>query len=192
MEQIIDNMKIEILIKPTPELLAGVTIPVLKHGTDMVEIKTGDEDVNSCDAVFTSNHDFSLGIKTADCAPLCITDGEKIGIAHVGWRGLCAGLPQKMLEKFDTENISVYVGPYIHSFEIQKDDCFDKIKESGLSNFVMEENGHLIFNSKEALLSLLPPNTIFDERDTFLDLSFPSYRRDKTSERFYTIVRFNV
>ena len=48
----------------------------------------------------------------------------------------------------------------------------------------------IIFEFKKAVFSLLPENTIFDPRNTFEDLTLPSYRRDKTKERFVTTVSF--
>ena len=30
----------------------------------------------------------SLVVKTADCMPVIITDEKKIGIVHIGWKGL--------------------------------------------------------------------------------------------------------
>ena len=49
----------------------------------------------------------------------------------------------------------------------------------------------MYFNFKKALLSIMPENVvILDERNTFEDLSLPSYRRDKTKDRLLTVISF--
>ena len=118
------------------------------------------------------------------------TDDEKIGIAHIGWRGLCLGLIEKMLINFDLKNLHVFVGPFNHSFEIKKDFCFEKIQEKFGEKYFVEEKGNIIFLFKDAIMSLLPKNTEFDSRNTFKDLSLPSFRRDKTEERLVTVISF--
>lgn len=178
------------LFLPSEPVRGNVIIPRLVHGTNIVTIVSGDENVENCDALITENRDISLGIKTADCAPVCFSDGKTIGIAHIGWRGLCLGLVEKMMAHFDATNLSVYVAPFLHSFEIQKDSCYDQITQKFGGRFTEQKNDQLIFNFKNAIGSLLPPQAIFDSRNTATDFSLPSYRRDKTSERFITAVSF--
>ncbi len=178
------------LFLPGEQVPHGVIIPHLTHGSTIVTIVTGDENVGDCDALVTANHSITLGIRTADCAPVCFSDGERIGIAHVGWRGLCLGLTEKMLTQFDAAALSVYVAPFLRSFRIQKDSCYDKITQKFGERFITEQSGELIFHFKDALASLLPPQTVYDERDTATDLSFPSHRRDGTKDRFVTVVSF--
>jgi len=174
------------------ENVAGntVVIPELPHGSNIVNIVSGTEDLSDCDALMTRNHNLSLGIKTADCAPVCFSDGEKIGIAHIGWRGLCLGLIGKMLNEFEATSLSVYVAPFLHSFTIQKDFCYEQITQKFGERFITHQFGELIFRFKDAITSLLPPQTVYDSRNTASDPSFPSYRRNKTDKRFITVVRF--
>lgn len=170
----------------------NIIIPKLSHGSNIVTIVTGDENVEDCDALVTENHSASLGIKTADCAPICFGDGKMIGIAHIGWRGLCLGLVEKMLTNFDADNLSVYVAPFLHSFEIQKDFCYEQITQKFGERFIEQKADKLVFNFKGAINSLLPSQTVYDARDTATDLSLPSYRRDKTKERLATTVSFSA
>lgn len=178
------------LFLPSDPISKDVVAPHLTHGSNIVTIVTGDENLADCDALITESREFSLGIKTADCASICFSDGKKIGIAHIGWRGLCLGLIEKMLTHFDTANLSIYVAPFLHSFEIQKDFCYEQLSQKFGQKYFSEEGGKLIFNFKYAINSLLPSQTQYDARDTESDLTFPSYRRDKTTERFVTVVRF--
>lgn len=188
-ERIIGAMRIETVIPPA-ELRAGVCMPRLVHGAEIAEVNTGDENLEGFDGLITANRSLSLGIKTADCAPICFSDGTTIGIAHIGWRGLCAGLVEKMLERFNADQLSMYVGPFLHSFEIQRDSCYDQITAKFGEQFITEGSGKIIFNFKGAIDSLVPPGAVYDERDTAADRSLPSYRRDKTRERFCTVVSF--
>lgn len=160
------------------------------HGDKIIEIITGDEKLDNCDALITKNRNFSLGVRTADCAPICFTDGGKIGIAHIGWRGLCLSLIEKMLGKFNHENSRVFIGPFYHSFEIKKDFCYGKIQEKFGDKYFIESGDKITFLFKDAIMSLLPRDVQIDPRNTFEDLSLPSYRRDKTSKRLVTVISF--
>jgi hypothetical protein len=45
-----------------------------------------------CDALVTAYPDLPLAITAADCVPVVLTAGERVGAAHAGWRGLEAGI----------------------------------------------------------------------------------------------------
>lgn len=167
-----------------------VIIPYQIHGSNFVEIITGDEDLNNCDALITSNREFKLGIKIADCASVCLGDGKKIGIIHIGWRGLCSDLCEKVLDLFNKDNLEIYVSPFLHSFEIKKDYCYDAILKKFGDKFIHDSGSDIMFNFERAIRSILPKNTVFDERNTKDDLTLPSNRRDKTKERLLTVISF--
>ena len=40
------------------------------------------------DALVTKNKNLPLVVLTADCMPVLISDDEKIGVIHIGWKGL--------------------------------------------------------------------------------------------------------
>ncbi len=168
----------------------GVIIPILRHGDSLVWIQAGVEDISACDALITMNRNLSLGIATADCAPICFSDGEKIAIAHIGWRGLCLGLIEKVLTEINRDSIEIFVGPHLRVFEIQRDFCYEIITQKFGDKFFTYENSKIIFNFKDAIASLLPLQTIFDTRNTGYDLEIPSWRRNKTSKRLITVVQF--
>jgi len=181
--------RLELFLSPEKVEKKGLHMAHLSHGSKIVTLQSGNEDLADCDALMTENHEFSLGIKTADCAPVCFNDEKRIGIAHVGWRGLCLGLIEKMMTHFDTAALTVYVAPFLHSFEIQKDFCYEQIiKKFGERHFERQSD-KLIFNFKDAIGSLLPPQAVCDPRNTATELSFPSHRR-KTNSRFVTVVSF--
>ncbi len=164
----------------------------LERADKLVVIASGEESLENVDAAVTARKDATLAIRTRDCAPICFGDGKRIGIAHVGWQGFSMGLVEKALQYFNPETLVVYVGPFMHSFEIQRDFCYDAlIKKDGAAAFIIEnEGGKLVFEFKKALAELLPENTAFDTRNTFADPELPSYRRDKESKGFLTAVSF--
>src|SRR3989339_1770407 len=168
-----------------------VITPEQVHGNNIVEIITGKENLENCDALVTSSKGFKLGIKTADCASICIGDGKKISIIHIGWRGLCSGLYEKVIGLFKSENLEIYVGPFLHSFQIQKDYCYDVIIKKFGNKFIKDSADGVTFDFQGAIKSILPKNAIFDERNTKDDLTLPSNRRDKTRDRLLTVISFS-
>ncbi len=170
--------------------IEGIVVPKLCHGNNVVEVRSLNDDVTDCDAVITSDASIALGIKTADCAPICFSDGTKIGIAHVGWRGLCLGLIEKTLKEFNERSLEVVIGPRLDTFPIQRDSCYNKIVEMFGERFFRYEGETITFLFKEAIASRLPTDAIFDTRSTGEDYTLPSHRRDKTSTRLLTVVEF--
>lgn len=186
-----EKLKVDIVVSDMRRSCEGVIVPQLCHGDRIVLIDTGTEAVTQCDALITKNHHVQLGVTTADCAPICFGDGKNIGIAHAGWRGLCLGLIEKMLKHFDHDTLEVFVGPHLNTFEVQKDFCYDAIVKKFGENFFTIEDTKIIFHFKDAIQSCFSIPIVFDPRSTGTDLTLPSYRRNKTSERILTIVQCN-
>ena len=73
------------------------------HGTDVYDVDDHRDlpcpGEISADALITSRSDRVLAIMTADCLPVVLgsADGEVIGVAHAGWRGLAAGVLENTL-----------------------------------------------------------------------------------------------
>ncbi len=72
------------------------------------------------DGLATRTRGLSLGILTADCAPVLFADVEAgvIGAAHAGWRGALAGIAQSAIAAMETlgarrERIVAVLGPTI-------------------------------------------------------------------------------
>ncbi len=171
-----------------PNFLENVIVPNQTHSNNVIEIITWKEDLIDCDGIFTNRkNNFKLAIKTADCSAIVFCDGKRYWIIHVGWRWLLNWIIEKMLEKFD--NPKVFVAPFLKSFEIQKDFCYDLLFEKLWDSYFENIDNKIIFNFEKALKSLLWIKTKFDERDTLDDLNFYSYRRNKTDKRNYTILK---
>ncbi len=183
-------MQVAIYPHPVMPMPAPLILDLARKDT-LIVIATGEESVVDTDAAVTTNKDITLAIRTRDCAPICFSDGKKIGIAHVGWQGYALGLTEKTLGYFDLENLVVYVGPFLNSFEIKKDFCYDALMAKPETvSYIDEVGGTLTFRFKDALASILPENTFFDTRTTWTDPTLPSHRREKESIGFLTTVSF--
>ncbi|MCX6713334.1 MAG: polyphenol oxidase family protein [Candidatus Vogelbacteria bacterium] len=182
-------MRVEIFL-PDENVSEGIIIPKLCHGSKIVTVETGEEDLQDCDGLVTENKELTLGIRTADCAPVCMSDGEKIAIVHVGWRGLCGSIIEEALKNFEVTP-SVYVGPFLHSFDIQKDFCYDQIRRKFLGLYLEDKTDKMIFDFRAAVASLLPDDSVLDQRNNATELMFPSFRRNKTKDRFVTAISFS-
>ena len=72
-------------------------------------------DEPEADAAVTSTPGTVLAILTADCLPvlLCSRDGDEIGAAHAGWRGLAAGVLEATVLAMQTppDRLMAWLGP---------------------------------------------------------------------------------
>jgi YfiH family protein len=73
------------------------------------------------DAIITNQPGLAIGVKTADCVPIFITDKVKriVGVAHAGWRGTALNIAAKVVDIFvnrfasQTDDIVAVIGPAI-------------------------------------------------------------------------------
>ena len=100
------------------------------HGITVYDADMQQEQDKTADAAVTTRADCVLAIMTADCLPVVLSDeqGQVIGAAHAGWRGLCAGvleetvkvMRQKMAHLgIGQQGIRAWIGPAISY------DCFE-------------------------------------------------------------------
>ena len=79
------------------------------------------------DASYSRKLGTVCGVLTADCLPVfvCNKEGNAVGIAHAGWRGLVDGVIESLIESFNCngEDLIVHLGPAISqlSFEVGGD-----------------------------------------------------------------------
>jgi copper oxidase (laccase) domain-containing protein len=69
------------------------------HGIAAVDHDQSAPKEQTADACFTGQANRVCAVMTADCLPVLIAreDGQQVGIAHAGWRGLCAGVIENTL-----------------------------------------------------------------------------------------------
>ena len=70
------------------------------------------------DAAVTDRPGCVLAVHTADCLPLLLRSTGVVGAAHVGWRGLLAGIVEATVDAMATLGagpIAAHIGPHIRS-----------------------------------------------------------------------------
>ena len=92
------------------------------HSNKIKVVKYSDRGkiVSGVDGLLTRDWQVVLGARSADCLPILFWEPQAkiIGVAHAGWRGVLARLPQKMVDQIIKmgglpENILVAIGPHI-------------------------------------------------------------------------------
>ncbi len=81
----------------------------------------GETPVEPADAVVTPLRSFGVGIITADCVPVLVSDRKNgiIGAVHAGWRGTAAKILHTVIREMaaragtDSASVAVAVGPAI-------------------------------------------------------------------------------
>ncbi len=136
--------------------------------------------IENVDGLITERKNVALIAHGADCLMLALWDNKKIGICHAGWRGFTDGMLEQMLSHFSAHP-HAFAGPFHHLFEIQKDECYERIKKKCGELFFEERENKFFFNFKEAIESTLKKKTILIgiEESTFENPQFASWRRDK-------------
>ncbi len=86
------------------------------HGTEVVPATASSQDCQA-DACYSETVNQVCAILTADCLPIffCTRQGDKVALAHAGWRGLAAGVLENTLQCLAVapEDILVWLGPCI-------------------------------------------------------------------------------
>ncbi len=104
------------------------------HGSKVV-VDPNPDAVPKADAIVSSRPDVVCAVMIADCLPVLFAskDGEEVGAAHAGWRGLSAGVLEATIEAFTTpaENLVVWLGPAISQehFEVG-----DEVRDAFVEN----------------------------------------------------------
>ncbi len=86
------------------------------HSTKVIELPFTGSNVEA-DAVYTQQANQVCLVMTADCLPVLFfnKEGTEVAAAHAGWRGLCDGILEETVAKFEcpTSDIIVWLGPAI-------------------------------------------------------------------------------
>ncbi|MEK9159898.1 MAG: polyphenol oxidase family protein [Patescibacteria group bacterium] len=161
------------------------------HGTKIVEVFAYG-DAPEADALVTRVPGLRIAVKTADCIPLIMAD-ETAGIAaavHAGWRGLTADIIPKVLARLvslgaDPARLKVLVGP---SLGVECAEFSDPLREipAKFHWAIRERRVNLNGIARRQLEEAGVQHIEWKPLCTRCNTEWPSWRRDKTSERFFT------
>jgi len=161
------------------------------------------------DASVTNIPDEVLAVLTADCMPVLFAskNGEVIGAAHAGWRGLSGGVLENTIQamcdlssSLSPQDISAWMGPAIGptAFEVGEDvlEAFSGQSQSILSQAfspILGQPGKYLADlyilARDRLNSLGIKQIDGGDFCTFTDKQrFFSYRRDKVTGRFASLI----
>lgn len=172
------------------------------HSTKVIEIPYSSENVEA-DAVYTNQPNQVCLVMTADCLPVLFAsqNGKEIAAAHAGWRGLCDGVLEATIEKFQSprSEISAWLGPAISEkafqvgTEVMEQFCaFDpKAKEAFIQDGSTSGKflGNLYQIATQRLNKLGITHISGGEYCTYSQPElFFSYRRDKQTGRMATLI----
>ncbi|NQZ31625.1 MAG: peptidoglycan editing factor PgeF [Oceanospirillaceae bacterium] len=65
------------------------------------------------DACWSDETELACVVMTADCLPVAFRQGDKIAVAHAGWRGLLNGVLENTLCVLDAATTDIWLGPAI-------------------------------------------------------------------------------
>lgn len=123
-----------------PQWLAQV------HGIQLVKARN-DGLVVEADACWTDEVGQPCVVMTADCLPVFLTNkqGDRVAVAHAGWRGLVDGVLEQALSVFpDPSEVLVWFGPAIGPLAFEVGDevraQFCAIVETSADAFVPSSN----------------------------------------------------
>jgi YfiH family protein len=96
------------------------------HGTTVFDATVATETPPSSDAAVCREPGRVCVVMTADCLPVlfCSQDGQRIGVAHAGWRGLAGGVLAATIDALGgPHELLAWLGPAIEpeAFEVGED-----------------------------------------------------------------------
>ncbi|SDF95489.1 peptidoglycan editing factor PgeF [Dyella sp. 333MFSha] len=169
------------------------------HGVDVADAPGAHGEEPVADAAIARGPGRVLAILTADCLPVLFssTDGETIGAAHAGWRGLAAGVLEHTVARMDADGVQAWLGPAIGaaSYEVGEEvrAAFVDSDPGAEAAFTPTRPGHwrcdLYVLARRRLSRAGVTNVSGGGFDTFRDDRLYSYRRDgAASGRFASLI----
>ncbi|GAA0713969.1 peptidoglycan editing factor PgeF [Dokdonella soli] len=172
------------------------------HGTRVfdADARSADDDEPAADAAVTRASGTVLAILTADCLPvlLCTDDGSAIAAAHAGWRGLAAGVIEATIARLGVpaSRLLAWLGPAIGADSYEVGDevraAFVDRSAHAAAAFVPTRGGHwqcdLYALARLRLAAAGIARVHGGGFDTFTDTRFYSYRRNRETGRFASLI----
>lgn len=174
------------------------------HSARVAAVDGRVDEVADTDALITCSRLTGVVVRTADCVPV-VVNAPAIGAVaaiHAGWRGSLAGIVAETLAMLadmgaDMSGVYAAVGPHIcgKCYEVSPE-LARQFEDSGYGDCVVHdfERPHIDLgrvNVSQLLAAGVPEGNI--ARSEYCTLCtpgeiFPSYRRNATTERLYTLI----
>tara|TARA_Y100000590_G_scaffold66415_1_gene71916 strand:- start:3164 stop:3742 length:579 start_codon:yes stop_codon:yes gene_type:complete len=134
------------------------------------------------DALITKKRSLALVVLTADCMPVLICDDEKIGIIHIGWKGLENNIFYKTISSFNLQKLKVSIGPHAQKccYEVKED------LETKFSKHCLRIENKIYLDLSKEIKDFCQENKLEIEVSnicTIENQKYNSYRRNKTQNR---------
>jgi YfiH family protein len=155
----------------------------------------------TADAAVATRAAAACVVMVADCLPVlfCSSDGQRVGAAHAGWRGLAAGVLERAVEAMGVpaHELRAWLGPAISQehFEVGDEvrEVFVKADRAAISCFRMNARGRwqadLVGLARLRLASLGLTDVAGGRWCTFTDRErFFSHRRDGKGGRLAALI----
>ena len=171
------------------------------HGRDIIEASSQNMG-SEADGSIGTTPDEICAVMTADCLPilLAMQDGSGVAALHGGWKGLLLGILEAAIERFDSSNLWVWLGPAIgpRAFEVglEVKEAFALKHPTLESAFTPTREGKFladIYRIARGLLEIAGVSSsqvVGGDWCTYTQThDFFSYRRDHTTGRMATLIR---
>ncbi|MEO0442577.1 MAG: peptidoglycan editing factor PgeF [Pseudomonadota bacterium] len=170
------------------------------HGA---EVLAASDHLQTADASVSDQPNQVCCVMTADCLPVFFSDlsGQKVAMAHAGWRGLCAGVLENTLKQFSSASqVLCYLGPAISQPAFEVGDDVHKAFSLAYPHLALSQQFDKADNPDKWLCSLYGIATLIlnslgvaavsgGERCTFSEQdAFFSYRRDGQTGRMANLI----
>jgi len=175
------------------------------HGTVVVDAVEAVQNTTA-DASLTVDSGVACAIMTADCLPvlLCDRQGNVVGAAHAGWRGLARGVLENIVKRMRDRGageLIAWLGPAIgpEKFEVGEDVVAAFADNSGQASEAFRPasggNGKYFADlyalARLRLESVGVRDVFGGEFCTFSESRFFSYRRDGVTGRMASMIWIN-
>jgi len=166
-------------------LAGGVLFPKQIHGGNIVSTQELTQGSEKADGVFVDQPNTSVGVATADCAPVVIVTEDMALILHVSRKTMVRGLLDNVTTHVKPSEIDhIYIGPHIceyhFSFE-EEGSCLKRFRYQ-YPKAVHFHQGKIYLSLRKALREVFAgwdvhPNKIREDgRCTYEHVDLPSRR----------------
>ncbi|RMA93059.1 polyphenol oxidase family protein [Hydrogenothermus marinus] len=166
-----------------------VIFPKQTHSNIVCSINDNNLNI-SCDGIWTDKKNMAIGVKTADCVPVVLSDFKKIAVIHAGWRGIVSGIVENAINLFDNKIEIAYIAPHakVCCYEV-KEDFFKKIGKDYFK-YIKKNRNKIYFDMELAIkdkLTVKAKQIIDSGKCTICSENLFSYRKGDIKERMLTI-----